>query len=95
MVRGPPYLNCAMVLVICQTERAERAVHTIQTVHIAFALVRIDMQFALNEEVFLQQRLQPRRPSVLLLLRSSSSHNSPVLGPDLTNGGFLVIDRQL
>lgn len=95
MVRGPPYLNCAMVLVICQTERAERAVHTVQTVHIAFALVRIGMEFALDEEVFFQQRLQPRRPSVLLLLRSSSFHNSPVLGLDLTDGGFLVIDRQL
>lgn len=61
-------LNIAMVFVVREAERAESAVHAIQAVHIAFALVRIGVQLALHEEALFQQRLQPWRPPAVVLL---------------------------
>lgn len=92
VVRRPPYLNSAVVVVEGQAERTEGAIHTIQAIHIAFALVRIRVEFAVNEEMLLQQRLQPWRPSIVLLVRS---HDSPVLMLDFADKRFLIIDRQL
>jgi hypothetical protein len=43
MVGGSPYLNSTMVFVVGEAERAKSTIHTIQTVHIAFALVGISM----------------------------------------------------
>lgn len=56
-----------------EAERAERTVHAIQAVHVAFTLVRIGMLLALNKEALFQQRLQPWRPPVVLLIRTSST----------------------
>lgn len=61
-------LNIAMVFVVREAERAESAVHAIQAVHIAFALVRIGVQLALHEEALFQQRFQPWRPPAVVLL---------------------------
>lgn len=83
-----------MVFVIREAERAESAVHAIQAVHIAFALVRIGVQLALHEEALFQQRLQPWRPPAVVLLLLWT-HDSSALGLDFANGGVLVFDRQL
>lgn len=32
-----------MILVVGEAERAERAIHTVQAIHVAFTLVRIGM----------------------------------------------------
>lgn len=56
-----------------EAERAERTVHAIQAVHVAFTLVSISMLLALNKEALFQQRLQPWRPPVVLLIRTSST----------------------
>ncbi|GER34668.1 N-acetyldiaminopimelate deacetylase [Striga asiatica] len=67
-------LNCTMILVMGQAERTEWAVSTVQTVHIAFAFVRVGVVFAVDEELFPEKGLQPRRPPVaVLLVRSSGS----------------------
>lgn len=71
------HLNHTVVFVRRHTERTQRAVHTIQTVHIAFALVMISMNSTVTEELFLQQRLQPWRPSVVFFLRSLSNQHRP------------------
>lgn len=64
-------LNSTVVFVVSEAEGAECAVHTIQTVHVALALVRISVKLALNEEALFQQRLQPRRPPVVLVIGAS------------------------
>lgn len=85
-----------MVLMVGKAERAESSVHTIQAVHIAFALVGISVQLALNKEALFEQRLQPwRPPASVLIIRASSTHDSPALGLEFTDCGVLVFDRQL
>ncbi|RWW04117.1 hypothetical protein GW17_00032679 [Ensete ventricosum] len=61
-------LDGAMVAVTREAEGAEGAVHAVETVHIALALVGVSVQLALHEEARRQQRAQPRRPLLLLLL---------------------------
>lgn len=95
MVRRPPYLNGTVVFVIGQAEGTESAIGAVKAVHIAFALVGIGVEFALNEESLSEKRLQPWRPPVIVLVRPSSSHDSPVLGLEFPDGGFVIIDRQL
>ena len=58
---------------VIETERAESTVHAIQAVHIAFTLVGISVQLALNEEALSEQRFQPWRPPVVLFIRTSSA----------------------
>ena len=60
-----------ILVVLSEAEGAESAVHTIQAVHVALALVGMGVHLALNEESLFQQRLQPRRPPLLLLVRAS------------------------
>lgn len=36
-------LNSTMILVVSETQRAESAVHTVQAIHVAFALVGISV----------------------------------------------------
>lgn len=62
-----------MILVIAQTERTESSIHAVQAIHIAFALVRVSMQLALNKEALPQQRFQPWRPPVVFLIRTPST----------------------
>jgi len=57
--------------VVTEAEGAECAVHTIQAVHVALALVRISVQLALNKEALFEQRLQPRWPPVVRVIRAS------------------------
>lgn len=73
------YLNCSVFLVGSQTSRAKSPIHTIQTKHVAFTLVGIWMDFALNKEVSLQKRFQPWWPLVLLLPFSHSNNTSSFL----------------
>lgn len=80
---------------VIETERAESTVHAIQAVHIAFTLVGISVQLALNKEALSEQRFQPWRPPVVLFIRTSSAHDSPILGLDFPNSGFLIFDRHL
>jgi hypothetical protein len=57
---------------------AERAVHAGEAVHVALALVRVRVQLALAEEARPQQRLEPRRPPLVLrpvALPSSLPHS--------------------
>ena len=58
---------------VIETERAESTAHAIQAVHIAFTLVGISVQLALNEEALSEQRFQPWRPPVVLFIRTSSA----------------------
>lgn len=52
MVRRPPNLNSAVVLVVVrEAERTERAIDAIETVHVTLALVRIAVCLALHEEL--------------------------------------------
>lgn len=67
------YLNSTVVLMVIETERAESTVHAIQAVHIAFTLVGISVQLALNKEALSEQRFQPWRPPVVLFIRTSSA----------------------
>lgn len=62
-----------MILVIAQTERTESSIHAVQAIHIAFALVRVSMQLALNKEALPQQWFQPWRPPVVFLIRTPST----------------------
>lgn len=94
MVRRPPYLDNAVVLVVREADGTESAVHTIQTIHIAFTLVRVGMKLAVKKESLLQDWLQPWRPPVVFLIRTTSSHDSPVLGLDFPDRRFLIVDRQ-
>lgn len=63
-------LNNMMILVLRQAVGAQGVPGTVQTVHIAFALVRVAMDFAVMEEAGSQERLQPRRPKILTLTHS-------------------------
>lgn len=58
---------------VVETERTERTITAVQAIHIAFALVGICVKLALDEEALSQERLQPRRPPVVLVLRATSS----------------------
>jgi len=55
-----------VVAVVREAEGAERAVHAVEAVHVALALVRVRVDPALDEEARGQQRLQPRRPPLVL-----------------------------
>lgn len=66
-------LDCTVILVVAEAERAESTVHTVQAIHVAFTLVRISVKLALNKEVLFQQRLQPWWPPVVIFFRSSST----------------------
>jgi hypothetical protein len=59
-------LDGVVVAVVREAERAERAVHAVEAVHVALALVRVGVDPALDEEARGQQRLQPRRPPLVL-----------------------------
>jgi hypothetical protein len=67
-----------VVAVVGEAEGAERAVHAVEAVHVALALVRVGVDPALHEEARRQQRLQPRRPPLVLhlflLIPPSSLH---------------------
>ncbi len=85
-----------MVLVVSEAERAECTVHTVQAIHVTFALVGIGMMLALNKEGLFQKWLQPWWPPVVLIIRTSSTHDSSVLGLDFPDSVVvLVFDRQL
>lgn len=56
------YLNSAMVSVRREAERAEGSVHAVQAVHVAFALVGVSVDLALNKETGLKHRPKPCRP---------------------------------
>jgi len=43
MMNGVTNLDCTVILVVGEAERAEWAVHTVQAIHVAFTLVRISM----------------------------------------------------
>lgn len=66
-------LNSTMILVIGKTERTESSIHAVQAIHIAFALVRVSMQLALNKEALVKQGFQPWRPPVILFIRTPST----------------------
>jgi hypothetical protein len=59
-------LDGVVVAVAREAEGAERAVHAVEAVHVALALVRVGVDPALDEEARAQQRLQPRRPPPVL-----------------------------
>uniref|UniRef100_A0A8R7UXX2 Uncharacterized protein n=1 Tax=Triticum urartu TaxID=4572 RepID=A0A8R7UXX2_TRIUA len=61
-------LDGVVVAVVGEAERAERAVDAVEAVHVALALVRVGVRPALHEEARRQQRLQPRRPPLVLRL---------------------------
>lgn len=42
-MNGVTNLDCTVILVVGETERAEWAVHTVQAIHVAFTLVRISV----------------------------------------------------
>lgn len=52
---------------------AERAVDAVEAVHVALALVRVRVHLALPEEAGRQQRLEPRRPPLVLGLVALTS----------------------
>lgn len=60
-------LDGTVVFVVSKTERTERPIHAIQTIHIALAPVRIRVVLAWDEEARLQERPQPWRPHVVIL----------------------------
>ena len=60
------HLDGVVVAVVREAEGAERAVHAVEAVHVALALVRVRVDPALDEEARGQQRLQPRRPPLVL-----------------------------
>lgn len=94
VVRRPPNLNNMMVLVLRQAVRAEGVPGTIQTVHVAFALVRVAMDFAVVEEVGPQERLQPRWAKILAVTHSIDhwpNHDFLLISAYL----LLVLDSQL
>jgi hypothetical protein len=62
----PAHLDGVVVAVVREALGAERAVHAVQAVHVALALVRVRVHLALTEEARRQQRLQPRRPPLVL-----------------------------
>lgn len=56
-----------MIPVVGEAEGAEGAVHTVEAVHVALALMGVRVLLALDEEWGLQQRLQPWRPPVVVI----------------------------
>jgi len=72
------HLDGVVVAVVGEALGAERAVHAVEAVHVALALVRVRVQLALTEEARAQQRLEPRRPPLVLrpaALPSSLPHS--------------------
>lgn len=51
------YLNSAVVFVVVEAERTESTVDAVKAVHIALALVRMGVKFALHEELLSEKRL--------------------------------------
>lgn len=51
-----------MVFVYIEAEGTESSIHTVQAIHIAFALVTTGMNLALTEETCLQKWTEPRWP---------------------------------
>ena len=60
------HLDGVVVAVVGEALGAERAVHAVEAVHVALALVRVRVHLALTEEARPQQRLEPRRPPLVL-----------------------------
>lgn len=69
-------LDCLVVFVGGEAERAERTAHAVQAVHVAFALVRVGVDFALDEEARLQQWPEPWRAHVVFVRPSTSLHTN-------------------
>ena len=71
------YLNCSMLFVRSKTNRTKGSIVTIQAIHIAFTLVWIWVDFALNKETCLKKWLQPWWPLVFFFIVPSSTSLIP------------------
>lgn len=72
---------------------AERAVDAVEAVHVALALVRVRVHLALPEEAGRQQRLEPRRPALVLgLVALASAHVAASGGVDPEQQRRLVVE---
>lgn len=91
VVRGSSYLNNAVILVMDQTVGTEGISHTIQTKHIAFALIRISMNTAGNEVASSQHWLQPRRTQMIVPHSPNRTHHHFFV---VRNLPLLIIDSQ-
>ena len=71
-------LGGAVAVVMGEAERAEGAVGAVEAVPIAFGLVGVRVEIALDEEPRRQQRAQPAGAPAVILQPSSSSLIGPI-----------------
>ena len=67
------YLDGVVAVVVGEALGAEGAVDAVEAVHVALALVGVRVHLALAEEAGGQQRLEPRRPALVLGLVALAS----------------------